>query len=217
MCAHPPHTPSVHRFFLSQLGSDVQLVARTTVNAVATLGGKPAFVNSFALTEGDPKELGNTPYSKTVDKRGALVATEIQNNGFKLAKFVATAHLSGADSIRLGFVSRASSSSSDRHNLLAAQHYKPQNLAHQMSLATTNMWGIVKWIVMLVRQHAANLRGEESEDEFMAKFVMVRDANAPLLTLYNVPFDLFDDEDEDEEGDESSDEEGGAAAAAGSA
>ncbi len=202
-------------FMFLQLGSDVQLVARTTVNAVATLGGKAAFVNSFALTEGDPKELGNTPYSKTVDKRGALIATEIQNNGFKLAKFVATAHLSGADSIRLGFVSRASSSSSDKHYLLASQHYKPQNLAHQMSLATTNMWGIVKWIVMLVRQHAANLRGEESEDEYMAKFVMVRDANSPLLTLYNVPFDLFDDEDDEDEEEESDEE--GAAAAGGSA
>lgn len=203
-------------FLFLQLGSDVQLVARTTVNAVATLGGKAAFVNSFALTEGDPKELGNIPYSKTVDKRGALIATEIQNNGFKLAKFVATAHLSGVDSIRLGFVARASSASSDKHNLLASQHYKPQNLAHQMSLATSNMWGIVKWIVMLVRQHAANLRGEESEDEYMAKFVMVRDANAPLLTLYNVPFDLFDEEDEEGEDDDSSDGEG-AAAAGGSA
>jgi hypothetical protein len=82
-----------------------------------------------------------------------------------------------------------------------------------MSLATNNMWGVIKWIIMLVRQHAENLRGDEDVDEYMNKFVMVRDANSPLLTLYSVPFDIFDDE--DEEGEDSSDDDEGAVAGAG--
>ena len=206
---------------LAQLGDDINLVARTSVHAWTRLGGKPALVNAFALTEGDPKKLGQEPYSKMMDKRGTLLATEIQNNSFKMAKFVATATLSGADSIRLGFVARANVKSSDEHVILGAQHYKPASLGHQMSLTTTNMWGVVKWLIMLVRQHAANLRAaqDDDEEEDMLKFVLVRDGNKSLITLYAVPAEMFedDDDDDDDDDDEEEDEASAAAGAGGSA
>jgi len=61
-----------------------------------------------ALNEYDPKLTGD--WKKKVDsQRTALLATELKTNAFRLTKIVAQAILAETNTIKLGFISRASS------------------------------------------------------------------------------------------------------------
>jgi hypothetical protein len=72
------------------------------------------------------------------------------------------------------------------------------------------MWGIVKWLIDQVRKHAVNLQAADSAgdgsglEDYLAKFVLLRDPNFPRLQLYNIPLEAFEGDearrDEDEEG-----------------
>jgi translation initiation factor 3 subunit D len=142
---------------------------------------------------------------------GNVLATEMKNNSFKLAKFTASTLLAGADAMKLGFVSRTNKTDNESHQILGVQTLSPATFAHQMSLEPPNMWGILKWLVELIRKHAANLRQAEVDDgeggsssgegvaeaDYMAKFVVLRDPNYPRLYLYNVPLEAFENEEEE--------------------
>ena len=39
------------------------------------------------------------------------------------------------------------------------------------------MWGILRWLVELVRKHAKNLQEDTPDEEYCAKFVLLRDPN----------------------------------------
>ena len=211
------------------LGKDTQVVVRTSVHAVSRKKGPGAassLLKLFTLNEWDSKAPGApADWRKVIDNtRGNVLATEMKNTGFKLAKFTAQSLLSGVDALKLGFVSRAARSDPDQHQVIGVSTLTPQTFAQQMSLNPGNMWGIVRWIVDLVRKHAANLQsaetgaageGEDKEDgdAYMAKFVLLRDPNFPRLYLYNVPLEAFEGED----GDDGEDEEGWTEAPGGAA
>ena len=175
-----------------------------------TRGEDSSLVNLYALNEWDPKMAGTTPWSKSIDtQRGALIAQEVQNNGFKLAKWTAGTKLAGADEMKIGFVSRTNAKSNENHAIVGTQMYAPDMFAHQMSLSDVNMWGILKWLIELVRTHAEKLRDSETApEEHMCKFVFMRDPNQPTVALFNVPMTAFEDEaSEESESDEDESEE----------
>lgn len=180
-------------------------MARTTVNAVNTKGDERNLMTLHALNEWDPKMAGTNPWSKSIDtQRGALIAQEVQNNGFKLAKWTAATTLAGADEMKIGFVSRLHSKSNESHTILGTQMYAPDMFAHQMSLSRVNMWGILKWLVELVRTHAENLRDPDTApEEHVCKFVLMRDPNQPTVALFSVPTNAFDEDDDSDEESES--------------
>lgn len=211
--AEPGDEPAVaaYRYRKWNVGKDITLVARTSVHAVHRKKTGSQYVTCYTLTEYDPKVAGTTEWKKNIDtQRGNVLATEMKNNSFKLAKFTAQTLLAGADVMKLGFVSRVSKTDTEAHQILGVQTLSPSTFAHQMSLEPHNMWGVLRWLVDLVRKHAANLRqGEAGEDgsgdapddsEYMAKFVLMRDPNFPRVYLYNVPLEAFDREEEAEEG-----------------
>lgn len=84
------------------------------------------------------------------------------------------------------FVSRANPKHNDRHVILGVVGYKPREFANQMNLSISNGWGIVRTIVDMC------LKMPEG------KYVLVKDPNKPVLRLYEVPVNTFD-EDADEE------------------
>lgn len=63
---------------------------------------------------------------------------------------------------------------------------KPRDFAAQMALNLNNGWAIVRTIVDMV------LRMDDG------KYVLVKDPNKPLLRLYSVPLNTFDEEDIEE-------------------
>ena len=210
-----PKTPAAGAFRYRSwaLGKDIQLVARTSVHAVLRKKGSsesstpPHYLQLYSLNEWDSKLAGIPEWKGLIDmQRGNVLSTEIKNNAFKLAKFTANAILSGVDSLRLGFVSRASRGDNENHVIVGTQVTAPASFATQLQLDQKNMWGIVKWLVDMVRKHAKNLQESTPDDEYLAKFVLARDPAHPQVHFFNVPVDAFDreeeirdDDDEDEE------------------
>ena len=185
------------------------LVARTTVHAVlrkkagavggaaAGAAGAPQYLQVYTLNEWDSKLAGVPEWRTLIDtQRGSVLSTEIKNNAFKLAKFTASALLSGVDSMRLGFVSREARANPEGHVVVGTQSTSPANFAQQLQLSAGNMWGILKWLVEVVRKHARNLQEGVPEEDYVAKFVLARDPVSNQVHLYNVPVDTFDREEE---------------------
>ena len=64
--------------------------------------------------------------------------------------------------------------------------WKPRDFANQMNLSLSNGWGIVRTIADMC------LKREEG------KYVLVKDPNKPMLRLYEVPMNTFEDDGEGE-------------------
>lgn len=138
------------------------------------------FVNIHAVNEYDSKlVVGASDYRQKVDsQRGAVLATEIKNNGCKIARWTVSSILAGADQIKLGYVSRASTKDNKKHSILGASTHNPADLAIQMNLKMDSAWGVVKAFAEVFSQLPDG------------KFVLLRDANKPVIRLYSVPRDL---------------------------
>ena len=79
--------------------------------------------------------------------------------------------------------------------ILGVVGYKPREFANQMNLSLSNGWGIVRTIVDMC------LKMPEG------KYVLVKDPNKPVLRLYDVPANTFEEEVEDEKAEGEEDEE----------
>lgn len=160
--------------------------------------------------------------TKLASQRGAVVATEMKNNSCKLARWTTQAILAKADVMKLGFVSRANPKSAESHVILGVVGYKPREFAAQMNLNLSNGWGIVRTIVDLIRslddeenqegegegqgeggeaegekkqQEKKEGEGEAGEDK-IKKYVLVKDPNKPVIRLYSVPPNTFEEDEE---------------------
>ncbi|KAL5338867.1 eukaryotic translation initiation factor 3 subunit D [Aspergillus crustosus] len=187
------------RFDLS-LDSDeepLNLIVRTEIDALVKnpVNGEDQQLIVKALNEFDSKAQGSGGSldwrSKLYSQRGAVVATEMKNNSHKLARWTTQAILAKADGMKLGFVSRANPRSAAGHVVLGVAGYKPREFAAQMNLNLSNGWGIVRTIVDRIRALDA-----EEDDEKVIKYILVKDPNRPVLRLYSVPVNAFEEDDE---------------------
>ncbi|KAK4451451.1 eukaryotic translation initiation factor 3-like protein [Podospora aff. communis PSN243] len=165
------------------------LIVRTELDAFQknAISGDDQYVTVHALNEFDSKAQGSGGAldwrTKLVSQRGAVVATEMKNNSCKLARWTVQSILAKADVMKLGFVSRASPKTNDKHVILGVVGWKPKDFAAQMNLSLSNGWGIVRTI--------ADMCLKREED---GKFVLVKDPNKSILRLYEVPAGSFDDD-----------------------
>ena len=69
--------------------------------------------------------------------------------------------------------------------------------SRQINLNLDNMWGIIRYVVDLVKKQPSP-----------GKYVLLKDPNKQTLLFYKVPQNTFDDDsdDEDDEGDDDSDD-----------
>ncbi|KAI9657751.1 MAG: hypothetical protein M1821_002927 [Bathelium mastoideum] len=169
----------------------LHLIVRTELDAVVknTISGDDQFLTIHALNEFDSKAQGAGGAldwrAKLASQRGAVVATEMKNNSCKLARWTTQAILARADQMKLGFVSRANPKDNNHHIVLGVLGYKPREFAAQMNLNLANGWGIVRTMADMLMG-----RGE-------GKYVLVKDPNKPVLRLYEVPMNTFEEEVED--------------------
>ncbi|KAJ3304976.1 hypothetical protein HDU93_006338, partial [Gonapodya sp. JEL0774] len=154
--------------------------------------GDTLLMSVKALLEHD---LRATDWRKRLEaQRGAVVATEIKNNGNRMARWAVEAVLAGASQIRLGFVSRPAPRTTKSHVLLSTIAFKPKEFAGQMNLNLNNGWGIVRTLI-------DRLWGYDD-----GKYVLVRDPNKNMIRIYEVPTSTFDDEFAEEEEEDQMDE-----------
>ncbi|KAK9471722.1 eukaryotic translation initiation factor 3 subunit D [Dipodascopsis tothii] len=176
------------KFDLSIVGEETPLdvIVRTEVDgAVKNSSGEDSFITIKALNEFDSRAQGAGGAldwrSKFASQRGAVVATEMKNNSCKLARWTVQSILAGADQMKLGFVSRANPKDKANHVVLGVVGYKPREFAGQMNFNLSNGWGIARSIIDMC------LRLSDG------KYVLVKDPNKPVLRLYSVPADAFEE------------------------
>lgn len=184
------------RFNLSTDEEDpVEMVVRTELNgfvAGATAKKPPSqLITIRTLNEFDNRApgAGGAPdwRTKLDTSRGAVVATEMKNNSFKLARFTVQSILAGADNMKIGYVSRVSPLDPYRHVVLGTSWFKPRDLAAQMAYNLSNGWGVVRTIIDLARSQPAG------------RFVLVKDPNKQVVRFFRVPWDFEQQEEEEEE------------------
>lgn len=176
----------------------LNLIVRTEVDAAMRnpVTGEDQHVVVKALNEYDYKSGaagGAVDWrNKLWSQRGAVIATEMKNNSGKLARWTTQAILAKADAMKLGFVSRANPRSNNGHLVLGVVGYKPREFASQMNLNLSNGWGIVRTIVDRIRA----LDAEDEDPETVKKYLLVKDPNRPVIRLYSVPANTFEEEEE---------------------
>eukprot|EP00591_Stephanopyxis_turris_P000667 CAMPEP_0195511032 /NCGR_PEP_ID=MMETSP0794_2-20130614/3494_1 /TAXON_ID=515487 /ORGANISM="Stephanopyxis turris, Strain CCMP 815" /LENGTH=587 /DNA_ID=CAMNT_0040638565 /DNA_START=31 /DNA_END=1794 /DNA_ORIENTATION=+ len=175
-----------YRYRMWKVDEDITLVARCELHGLQKLSGKPdRLMTTYALNEYQPSK-GSSNWRRILDsQRGAVFATEIKNNVNKLWKWTAQSLLAGADTMKLGFVSRRKADSAESHVILGTQFYQPSHLANQINMNLSNIWGVLQTLVRTVRAQPDG------------KFVIHKHPNKPILTVYKVPQDTFSDSDSD--------------------
>jgi len=174
------------RYRRFDLDSSTSLFCRTELHGVTK---KTQYMTAFALNEYTPPT-NNVPANaqqpawrdRIDNQRGAVLASELKNNSFKLAKWTAQSLLSGADQMKLGFCSRVAPKNPVDHVVLATQFYRPKDFAAQITLNEGRMWAMIRMFVQLFSKQ------EEG------KYVLMREPNKATLTMYRVPADAFDED-----------------------
>lgn len=190
-----------YRYRRFDLGGDVQIVCRTELHGIVKKNKLDSsevvdqYLTAFALNEyfdSTKDTKSNTPAAGMINwrekldsQRGAVVGSELKNNAFKIAKWTAQSILSGADQMKIGFVSRAIPKNAHDHQILGTQFYRPKDFAQQITLNEGNMWGIMRMFI--------NLFNDQPE----GKYVIMRDPNKAQLKIYSVPPGTFESDDED--------------------
>jgi translation initiation factor 3 subunit D len=171
----------------------VSLVVRTEVSCQMP-GSDSSYVSVKALNEYDPKL--NTAWRTHLEsQRGAVLATELKNNAFKLGRWTAQAILGGCDIIKLGYASRVQPNNPWSHNMLGVQTHYTDGFAEQIGLTRNNAYGIIREIINLVM-------GWED-----GKYLVLKDPTKSVLRFYEVPWEAFCDEDDDEDMEDMGEEE----------
>uniref|UniRef100_A0A1I8GFL3 Eukaryotic translation initiation factor 3 subunit D n=1 Tax=Macrostomum lignano TaxID=282301 RepID=A0A1I8GFL3_9PLAT len=186
-----------YRYRSWNLGGDkLNLVVRCEHDAVTQGPNEEVqFINIKALNEFDPRVPGAVDWRSKMDsQRGAVLAAELKNNAFKLAKWTVCSLLAGSDQLKLGYVSRVNPKDSSKHVILGTQQFKPNEFASQINLSMENCWGIFKCLVNTLM------------DRPNGKYLVLKDPNKQMIRLYDIPNNSFESDDEDEEGDDGQDE-----------
>eukprot|EP01029_Cantina_marsupialis_P015949 TRINITY_DN3534_c0_g1_i1.p1 TRINITY_DN3534_c0_g1~~TRINITY_DN3534_c0_g1_i1.p1 ORF type:complete len:554 (+),score=186.49 TRINITY_DN3534_c0_g1_i1:44-1663(+) len=183
--------PILYRYRRFKLGQN-DIVVRTECHATCKAMGKnkQIYCTLHALNEVEARNKANAWSKRLATKPGSVVADEIKNNNHKVSKWVSMSMLSGAEEMKIAFVSRKVMRDNQNHVIMGVHTARPHQLATQVGLTQSNMWGIIEHILKLVR---ANGEG---------KYVLMRDPNKPLMRLYKT-----DDDESDSDEEESSEEE----------
>ncbi|KAI3420443.1 hypothetical protein GPALN_003740 [Globodera pallida] len=165
-------------------GTPIILVARTEHDAVMLGGTNVKEVQKLtikAFNEWDSSQSGGVDWRSKLDiQKGAVLATEMRNNSFKLAKWTLQAMLAGSDYIRLGYVSRVNTRSSTQHVILGSQQFRPTESASNMNLNLDTCWGILRAIIDFFMERPPG------------KYLMMKDPYQQVVRIYSLPEKTFD-------------------------
>lgn len=170
------------RYRKYQLDADTVLVCRTELHGIVK---NSQYMTAFALNEYIPPVPSPTLINwrdKIDNQRGAVLANELKNNSFKLAKWTAQSLLADADIMKIGFVSRTNRKNLFEHVVLGTGSYRPKDMATQIGLNEGNMWATFRFMVSMMQKHEAG------------KYVLMRHPNKATLYLFKVPPETFEEE-----------------------
>ncbi|TFK07315.1 tRNA pseudouridine(38/39) synthase [Platysternon megacephalum] len=187
-----------YRYRRWKLGDDIDLIVRCEHDGVMTgAGGEVSFINIKTLNEWDSRHCNGVDWRQKLDsQRGAVIATELKNNSYKLARWTCCALLAGSEYLKLGYVSRYHVKDSARHVILGTQQFKPNEFASQINLSMENAWGILRCVIDVCMKL----------DE--GKYLILKDPNKQVIRVYSLPDGTFSSDEEDDDEEEEEEEEG---------
>jgi len=161
------------------LGDGVKVVVRSEVDAYEPGEKDQNFIVIKSLNEYDHKITGGWRMKLESQKAGCF-ATELKNNNYKLTKWMLQAHLAGASKIKLGWLSRVNVKDSHTHAILGVSDHSPQELAQELGLDLTQVWGALKHLIQIFQE-----KFEEGS------YIILRDPSRKSIHIYAVPEDEF--------------------------
>lgn len=172
-----------YRYRKFVLDDNMTVIVRTELHGIVK---NTQYMTAFALNEFFPSN--PTPQNldwrdKIDNQRGAVLASELKNNSFKLAKWTVQSLLASADVMKIGFVSRTKPKNVNDHVILGTQFYRPKEFAMQINVSENQMWAMFRMFIQLLDKCDAG------------KYVLMRHPNKASLHLYAVPPDTFEEED----------------------
>ncbi|CAJ0586544.1 unnamed protein product, partial [Mesorhabditis spiculigera] len=171
-------------------GKPIELVVRTEHDGVMVgVNGEVQTLTIKAFNEWDSTQSNGVDWRSKLDgQKGAVLATELKNNGCKLAKWTVQAVLAGSDAIKFGYVSRLTPKNTAQHVILGTQQLRPMEFAQNITLNFDNCWGILRVII-------DNLMKRKP-----GKYLLMKDPHAPIVRLYGLPDGTFESDDGSDEG-----------------
>jgi translation initiation factor 3 subunit D len=180
--------PVAYRYRTIQLSEDINVLCRCELSALSSpleKGADPKFVALRALNEYERSSSGDNWRQKLDAQKGSILATEYQANKFKMSRWIAESILSGAEMLRIGFVSRKNSEDPSQHLMVGTMKFRPDQWAAQVNVSIRNLFGILKALI----EHIQSL------DD--GTFLMFRVPNESLIRIYRIPPETFKNEVED--------------------
>ena len=136
--------------------AQVELLVRTHVDAweppakgqSLKRNGMPNFVNIHCLNEWNPRYASGVYWNKYLEKQtSTILATEIKNNNFKVAKWIMNDLMADVTNVKLAYVSRDNYNDPNAHSIVNMESYAPPTLAQTANLNIENAWAIFKTVV----------------------------------------------------------------------
>ena len=115
---------------------------------------------------------------------------EIQNNSFKVSRWLIQSMLAQVDVMKFAFVSRKAMDDNKKHVVLATHTVQTTSWAKQLNLQMNEMWSKLRYVVDLIEKDDPASQANE--------YIMLKDFNKLAFRLYKKDLEE-DDEDEDEE------------------
>ncbi|CAG9324733.1 unnamed protein product [Blepharisma stoltei] len=169
----PGHAPIAYKYRKWKLYDDTEVVVRTEIDAYIREESKISYAKVFAVNEYDSKITGGYR-SQLESHRGQVLGTEYKNNSCKLSKWAIRGLLSGAEYVKLGFISRENFSRTRNHELFYVHSFRTPELAGHLNLNYQNCWGVFRSIVDTLKQSPEG------------KYLLIRDPNKLVVRIYSM-------------------------------
>ncbi|OAF72142.1 hypothetical protein A3Q56_00083 [Intoshia linei] len=165
---------------------EYSILVRCEVDAVTKGENGDKYMKIFSLTEWG-RLLTNQRWKNTLDQqRATVLAEEVKNNNFVVARWAISSILAGVDHMKIGFVARNNPDSNTDHTILHTRIFTPTEFCTQINCNIGNAFAIFKDIIDRVM---------EMDD---GRYICMKDPTKRILRFYTIAADEFDSENEDE-------------------
>jgi len=181
-------------------GVSLDLVVRCEINCIVRKDGQDVPVTLSTLNEYDPKdELRKGDASdwrqKLEQHYSASTLSAIKNNSARIAKVAMQAMICGNELIKIGYVSRTKVTDATRHEILAVKTTRTAEFIKQLIDSKLPVDNKHVWAVVRKMCHTMMEKREDGRYVFPeGKYVMIKMPNKPLLSVYQVPDNAFEEE-----------------------
>lgn len=171
--------PALYRYRKFDIDG-ISLLVRAVVHGVNAADDE--YILARMVNEFDSKVAVSTVdwRSKMDSQSGAVLAGEIKNNAARMVRVAAEAFLAGADTIKLGYISRIQTRDPLKHEILKVESYTPRMFVQLLNYTVRSLWTSLKFLL------------EELLDLENGKYVLLRDPSLPQLKIFKVPDTAFD-------------------------